>query len=172
MFRRSSVSFLIGLVFLGQLMAPAPTAASEPTLSADMGGHAIPAIQVGQYYCHDFDYPRIHCFPTDARLEQAVAAYGAGPLATPGSASVAYVRVFQDASFSGNSMYISADYPDLDSIGWNDKISSFYGLNNLAGAFYQNAYYTGLVYSFCCNTQVTYVGNVYNDMFSSVQHTP
>jgi hypothetical protein len=47
-------------------------------------------------------------------------------------------------------------------------ISSFKGLNGLSGHFATDAYNNGRLYPFCCNAWVTYVGDSWNDQFSSV----
>jgi hypothetical protein len=166
------------------LMVPAEVAASDPTIRADLDGRPIPAIQVGDWYCHDFDYPLIHCFRTAADLDAAVASLGyesLGPgvstmdgtssVSPSGVLAVSYVRVFVDAGYAGSSAYFSVNYTNLGVIGWNDKISSFVGLDSATGQFFEHIYYTGFIFGFCCNTQVSYVGNSSNDRFSSVRRT-
>ena len=169
------------LLALAALLASArPVAADDaPQIIADLEGRVIASTEVGEYHCHDFDFPRIHCFTSSAELEAAVAALGVDPgpqePASMGSGdglgilATNYVRIFADASFGGSSAYLSANYSDLSSIGWNDRISSFYGLNSARGEFWEHKGYTGFVYGFCCNQQVSYVGDAYNDKFSSVR---
>jgi hypothetical protein len=166
------------------LMVPAEVAASDPTIRADLDGRPIPAVQVGDWYCHDFDYPLIHCFRTAADLEAAVASLGYQPLgpgtitkegpnvASPTVAlALSYVHVYVDASYSGGSAYFSVNYSNLGLIGWNDKISSFVGLDSATGQFFEGTGYTGFIFGFCCNSAVPYVGNSSNDRFSSVRRT-
>lgn len=58
---------------------------------------------------------------------------------------------------------------DLSSIGWNDMISSFKAMHGLSGHFATDALNGGRLFpTFCCNTQVPYVGDAWNDLFSSV----
>jgi hypothetical protein len=166
------------------LIVPAGVAASDPTIRADLDGRPIPAVQIGDWFCHDFDYPLIHCFRTGAELDAAVAGLGYQPLG-PGTSTndrlsptspsgvlaVSYVRVFVDAGYAGSSAYFSVDYWNLGLIGWNDKISSFVGLDSATGQFFENASFGGFIFGWCCNTQVSYVGNSSNDRFSSVRRT-
>jgi hypothetical protein len=84
-------------------VAPAPRATS---LSADLNGTAIDVARVGLYYCHDFAYPRIHCFSTAGRLEAAVQ-----PVLS--ASSINYVAVFDYTSYQGPYMYISQNYSVL-----------------------------------------------------------
>ena len=166
------------------LIFPATAAAAEPAIRADLGGKPIPLVEVGSWYCHDFDFPLIHCFRSAAALDAAVSNLGYEPLTIGAEAStsvgatspsvvlaVSYVRVFVDANYSGNSAYFSVNYSNLGLIGWNDKISSFAALNSASGRFFEHNNYAGFVYGFCCNSQVSYVGNSYNDRFSSVSQT-
>ena len=155
------------LVLAGTLLAPTPVTASE--IRADLEGLPIAATSVGKFHCHDLDFPRIHCYSSASALETAVDdAVGSAELPIDGVLAVSYVRIFESASFVGASAYLSQSYSDLRTIGWNDRISSFQALNSLSGRFFEHINYAGFVYSFCCNTQVSYVGDAYNDRFSSV----
>ena len=85
------------------------------------------------------------------------------------STALVYVIAYRDAGYLGPSIAISRDYDDLRTIGWNDVISSFKAVNGLSGHFATDARNGGRLYpSFCCNVQVTYVGDTWNDQFSSV----
>jgi hypothetical protein len=166
------------------LILPAPAVAANPTIRADLEGRPIPAAQVGDWYCHDFDYPLIHCFETGAELDAAVASLGyeplgpgasidarLSPISPAGVLAISYVRVFVDASYFGSSAYFSVNYPNLGLIGWNDKISSFIGLDSATGQFREDINYVGFIYGWCCNSAVPYVGDSSNDRFSSVRRT-
>lgn len=173
------------VVLASSLLAlPPGVAAGEPPIRADLDGRPIPVVDVGDWFCHDFDYPVIHCFRSAAELDAAVADLGVAPLEPSGDTAVSsslgspsvvlglsYVRVFVDAGYAGNSAYFSVNYSNLGLIGWNDKISSFIALNGLSGQFFENTNYWGLVDSFCCSQSVSYVGDIYNDKFSSVRQT-
>jgi len=164
------------------LIAPTAVAASGPAIRADLEGRPIPAGQVGDWYCHDFEYPVIHCFRTPADLDAAVASLGyeslgpdadavAGTASPAGVLLISYVHVYADANYSGASAYFAFDYSNLGVIGWNDKISSFVGLDNATGQFFEGINYTGAIFGWCCNSAVPYVGNGSNDRFSSVRRT-
>lgn len=153
--------------------APPAGATSEPVIVADLGGRPIPAVDVGRYHCEDSDFPRIHCYTSAAELERAVASRLAAPtsegLRAPATVlATNYVRVFADTGFQGASAYLSTPYDDLGVIGWNDRISSFQGQSGNGGTFYQHIYEGGAAYSFSAYQIVTYVGDAYNDTFSSV----
>jgi hypothetical protein len=129
-------------------------------LVADLEGQPLELARVGTLYCHDFDFPRIHCFRTAAALTTAVTPV----LAT---SSVNYVLIFDYTTYAGAYMYISQDYSILAVIGWNDRISSFKAVNSQSGTFYGDWLYGGSQYGFCCNQNVSSLGS-YNDTFSSV----
>lgn len=155
--------------------APDPAgAASEPVIVADLGGRPIPALDVGRYHCEDLDFPRIHCYRTAAELEAAMARrLGAqmhvGTTAPATTLATSYVRIFADKGFQGASAYLSVPYDDLSVIGWNDRISSFQGQAGNGGTFFEHIYGGGFAYPFSAYQQVPYVGDVYNDRFSSVR---
>ena len=77
--------------------------------------------------------------------------------------------MFADARFQGASAYLSAQYDDLSVIGWNDRISSFQGQSGNGGTFFEHIYEGGFAYGFAANQWVNYVGDPYNDKFSSVK---
>ena len=147
------------------LAAPAATLAATgeaTSLRADLEGKPIALSQVGHWYCQDFAPPAIHCFKTSVALES-------DPMTMAAAASVNYVIVYEFPSFAGAYMYISQDYSVLATIGWNDRISSFRGLNSQGGVFFVDWFYSGSSWNFCCNTQTTFLGT-YDDAFSSVHH--
>jgi hypothetical protein len=89
--------------------------------------------------------------------------------AAAGVTATAYVRAYADATFGGSSFTFSSDYTNLGAVGWNDRISSYVSLNCGAGEFREHSGYAGFRYAFSCGDQVTYVGDAYNDRFSSVR---
>ena len=143
-------------------------AKSEPAIRADLEGRPIPAVEVGRYACHDLDFPLIHCFSSLDELDAALAARLTGQAGVPTLALAAYVKVFPDRDLQGNPAILSAPYDDLSVIGWNDRISSFQGLAGAGGTFFEHIYGSGHVYPFGAYQIVTYVGDPYNDTFSSV----
>jgi hypothetical protein len=134
--------------------------ALETKLEADLDGRPLELVKVGNYFCQDFDYPRIHCYSKSSALETAVAP----ALAASG---VTYVVGFDYTFWGGPYMYFSQNYTVLAYIGWNDRVSSFLAQNNLSGRFWTDWFYGGTYYGFCCNSQVPALGS-YDNTFSSV----
>ena len=164
---------VLAFVMAGVYARPA-SGTSEPVIEADLGGRPIPAVDVGRYHCEDFDFPRIHCYLSAAELERAVERRLAAPTPSGSAAltvalAIDYVRIYADLYFGGASAYLSVPYDDLSVIGWNDRISSFQGLAGSGGTFFEHSYGGGFAYPFNANQQVTYVGDAYNDKFSSVK---
>lgn len=171
--RRAFISLLIALSAMPMLAAPA--SAESPVLIAELEGQPIPATSAGDYYCHDFDYPVIHCFRTADALERSVegltAVVGADSATIAGTTAVSYVKIYDYASYAGNYAYISQDYSQLGDIGWNDRISSYIALNSETGAFYTNAGFGGTIDYFCCNQGVASLSSTFNNQISSVRRT-
>jgi len=166
MFRRRS-ALVVALV--AALLAPPAASAAEPSLhvTADLDGKPIPVASVPTFHCHDFDYPRIHCFETAAELETAIQPI----VGLLGVTSIAYVQIFENTWYGGASMTVSQDYSILATVAWNDRISSFRVLNSETGNFYWDWLYGGgTPYTFCCNQSVPTIG-IWNDNISSVRRT-
>lgn len=134
-----------------------------------LDGQSLPLDEVGRYHCHDLRSPVITCYRTSAQLEAAVKGWMDRPGVEEGVAAVSYVRVWEHADRQGASMYVSADYTNLGSIGWNDRISAFRSVNAGAGKFYHDSYMSGMHYAFCCGVVVENVGSTHNDKFTSVE---
>lgn len=171
---KSALAALALVLSLLPVYAPPGGAASEPVIEADLEGRPIPAVDVGRHHCEDFDFPRIHCYPSAADLERAVALRLASPLPSGPeplvtSTAAGYVRIYADIFFGGASAYLSVPYDELSVIGWNDRISSFQGQAGAGGTFFEHIYGGGFAYPFNAYQQVTYVGDAYNDRFSSVR---
>jgi hypothetical protein len=156
------------------VLIPSAAAAQTSPIKADFNGRPIPASEVVKYHCSALDYPVIHCYSSqtardaaDARLTMPRAANQASSPAVP--TATGYVIAYVDVSYAGASISLSTNYANLTSIGWNDRISSLKSIGNGSGDFYQNAYYVGWIYGFCCNQAIWYVGDFYNDQFSSLQ---
>jgi hypothetical protein len=161
--RRAS-TLVAGLLMLSAT-APVAAFAGEPgqsPLRADLDGKPIPLIEVGDWYCHDFDAPVIHCFSSPKALETDVA-----PILA--ATSVTYVVVYEFTTFQGAYLYISNDVTVLGTLGWNDRISSFSVRNSMSGRFWTDWFYGGTSYYFCCNQWVGSLGS-YDNTFSSVFH--
>ena len=155
------------------LMNATPADAASPALRVTLDGRTIAARTAGHWQCHDLDYPRIQCYRSRATLERAVHAYLARPGGASGStlavdSGVAYVHVYENAGYLGASMYLSQDYANLGTIGWNDRITSFKVVNGGSGVFRRDAGPGGASYSFCCGSQVSNIGSTWNDQISAV----
>ena len=165
--RTAALAALVLIVATG-----AAGAAARGPLRADLDGEPIALEDVANYDCHDADYPLIHCYRSSADLDDSLARYTAEAGAEAVTAGTAYVRAYRDATFSGGSFTFSQNYANLESIGWNDRISSLQSLNCGRGEFREHANYLGFVYTFYCGSLITYVGDYYNDKFSSVERLP
>jgi hypothetical protein len=157
------------VMHMSAFVSVAPVAASSG-LVATLAGRPISLQQAGSLSCHDFDYPALRCFATPEALGADVERQVEGrSVSTQGfdSAQVLYVTVFEHASFAGRYMVISADQAWLSSVGWNDMISSLQS-HGASGNFRENSPASGFIYFFSPNSSVSYVGDAYNDKFSSV----
>lgn len=158
---------LIGAVLLAaSTVQPASAAAHPARLTADLDGRPIPVAQVGRNFCHDRDYPVIHCFSTARGLESARSSLSASAAAVTDSAN--YVVVFSGQTYSGNYFYISQNYDMLAVVGWNDRIRSYKALNGYPGRFYTDWFGSGAEQSFCCNNAIPYLSSMFDAQFSSV----
>jgi hypothetical protein len=170
-FGRLATLLLIGAVLVAAIperAAGAGPGGDDPVaggvasnLHADLDGKPIALDQVGNFYCHDFDYPAIHCFSSAAGLSASAQT----ALATT---SLTYVAIFDYPLYSGSAMYVSQNYPVLALIGWNDRVSSFIDENGVTGRFHTDWFYSGLTFAFCCNQWVASLGS-YDNTFSSVE---
>jgi hypothetical protein len=141
--------------------------ASSDGLTADLDGRPIKTQSVGAYYCHDFDYPHIHCYSTPAALEAEVGSGETGTYVMTAGASD-YLTVYSEPMFGGSYAHLAQNYDGLWAIGWNDRISSFKVRNNASGWFFQDWYGGGWKYAFCCDAQATGLSGSYDNQFSSV----
>lgn len=167
------------LLLAGLLLVGTTGATPGSPIRAELDGETIAPAAVGDHYCHDFDWPQIRCFTTAAALEAAVrnhlrdkGAVGAAMTMSLSTAPVTasatkYVKVFELGAFAGNIAFLSRDYPDLNSIGWGDKISSYIVYNNASGEFYTHWWYSGAIDYYCCNQSVAALSSTYDDQFSS-----
>lgn len=163
---RQNRARLLGLALALAVTLPTGQVSGSTGIRAVMDGKPITLKEAETLSCHDFDFPVLTCFADSAQMEKAAAERFAERKAMA-VASSGYVVVFEHGAYAGATRTISQSYSYLGDIGFNDKISSFksYGAT---GRFYDNAPPGGLVYSFGGSTWVSYVGDTYNDKFSSV----
>jgi hypothetical protein len=166
---RRAITLLVWACLIVMTPHSSAVAASQP-LRAKLDGTAMPLASVGRFHCHDLRYPTIECFRRRVDVERAAKRILAGPSRSEPTLALAtsYVRVFEHSSFAGASAYFSVSYPDLRTIGWNDRISSYLVVNGGSGTFYEHISYGGRTDSFCCAQSVSNVGSTFNDTFSSV----
>ena len=138
----------------------AALASDEPT--AELDGRRIDPALVSEYHCHDFDNPVFRCFGTESELDADMAARRGG-----GDFGAGYIRAYADAGLSGSSIILTSDVWNLASIGWNNRISSVQSVGFQSGTFHQHAGYGGWGFFVCCGAGYTYVGDAFNDQFSS-----
>ena len=167
------------------VLAPA-TSATElesggpPGVFAELDGRPLKLRDVGKYYCHDFDYPRITCSrnpqvtqrsvdtkvaEAEARVELAADSFAT--LSMEEEEGGHYATIYDGMTFSGSWMVVSQDYDALFWVGWNDRISSFRSRYYGAGSFYTDWYGNGSAWRFCCNQYVSSLGG-YDNSFSAV----
>ncbi|GEM_PF-1471663 len=165
---KHAISVVVVALTLVSLGLPTPAGAASQakaggtgtTLRADLDGVPIKLVDVGHWYCHDFDYPVIHCFSHPEDLEKS------SSLALAAT-SVTYVTVYEFTFYQGAYMHISQDYSILALIGWSDRISSLVVHTSAGGVFWTDWLYSGTRYSVCCLQQIGSLGS-FNDTFSSV----
>jgi hypothetical protein len=161
--RLSALMAAAGLLVLTVAGPASARVAQRPDgMSADLDGKPIQLVQVGQWYCHDFDYPRIHCFTDPRSLD------GSTSLAVAGT-GVVYATVYEFTTYQGAYMHMSENYSALSLLGWNDRISSYVAKNSMSGAFWTDWLYGGTRYNFCCNQSLGSLGS-FDNTFSSVFH--
>jgi len=115
-------------------------------------------------HCHDLGPTALSCFATEAERDASlVTLQGEMMLAS----SSGYVIAYSNPSFGGSSVVLSQDYGHLGHIGWDDRISSYKAYTPLTGYFFEHTWYGGRAQAYCCNAQVTYVGDALNNRFSS-----
>lgn len=176
MVRRLSVSALLLTIVLSTDAVGTVASDDSLPLTADLEGRRIALARVSDFYCHDFDWPAIHCFVAPAALEAAVwdilgeseSTVAAG--VDPGSGGgVAYIRVFDWTWYAGTYIYLSANYPNLGVIGWNDRISSYTGSNSQTSALSVNTWYSGSTLLVCCNQKAATLSSTFDNKISSAQ---
>lgn len=155
------IAAAIVLVLTCVAIADGPTHANargildEATLASDINR---------TQHCHD-GRGTLACFASEAdRDADFESSREAGVQALSGGG---WVIAYAHASFAGSSVTLSQSYANLGTIGWNDVISSYKVYTSLTGAFYKNTSYGGGFQSYCCWWQVSYVGDAFNDTFSS-----
>ncbi len=81
----------------------ASDSAAPVVVVADLDGAPLAVADIPNHKCHDFDFPRIHCFAAAADLGNAVAA-AHGDSAT---ALTDYAVVYDAPNFAGGYLFVS-----------------------------------------------------------------
>lgn len=157
--RRATISAATVLISLA-LVAPVTARTSAPEeLTADLDGVPIKLVDVGKWFCHDFDFPLIHCYSSAMALETSsstVLAFG----------PTDYATIYEFGSYAGAYMHVSQNYTDLFGIGWNDRVSSLKARNSEDSHFHTDWFYNGTALYVCCNSQLSTLGS-FDNTFSS-----
>lgn len=148
---------------------------------AELDGQEISPTDVVRFHCHDLLAPVIRCFTTqaarDADIDQlagasALTSSATGATGATSATSVIYVLAYEAINYGGASIALSQPQADLSSLGWNDVISSFKSTNGGHPRWWDAANYQGATWQWGKSFWVSYVGDLANDRFSSVQNYP
>lgn len=173
---RLAAAFILALAASLPGGTPAAAATSPSPVVADVEGQPIGVDQIHDFYCHDRDFPRVHCFRTSGGLARALAAPRLAPAssqlaASPAAGTGDYVIIYAGQYLSGSYMVVSQDYDTLVIVGWNDHIRSFTALNGASGAFYTDWFGGGYRLAFCCNASTRYLSSTFDQTITSVYRT-
>ena len=168
----------LGLAMALLIVVASPTASRSdvtvPITRATLDGQLVALSVAAQHHCHDLIPGQLTCFSSEVVRDAAAA--GLMPLTGTASdaevgpdSSGGYVIAWVDATYAGASVILTQDYDDLRTIGWNDRISSYKVYTNLTGAFHTDIHFSGGYQLYCCFAQVSYVGDHFNDTFSSFE---
>lgn len=148
--------------------AASPSRGTPSSIRAELGGRPVKPELIPSYYCHDFDYPVIHCYHSSAELEAAKAQRGSTDGFSASFTAADYVTIYDGTIWTGPYMDVSQNYDALFSIGWNDRISSYKARNSASGKFWTDWFAQGTGRTFCCNTQVSSLPAGLDNAFSSI----
>jgi hypothetical protein len=153
----------------GAVLGSSQPAALSSKIVADVDGRSINPASIPSFYCHDFDYPRIHCSRSAAGLKVSEAKIArSSKSVSPYFGVNDYVTIFDGPNYSGSFMDVSQNYDVLFSIGWNDRISSYKARNSDSGIFWTDWFASGSGVTFCCNTNVSSLPASLDNAFSSM----
>ena len=164
---------MVGSLILTVVLAGVPAHASAKTIHVTLDGRPSTVRQAAAFHCHDLTVFKLRCFTSSAERDRAVdnilwsPTNGSGEDEPGRPASTGYVIAYAAITYGGSSVVLSMNYANLGTIGWNNIISSYRVFTNLTGAFYQNTSYGGGTQLYCCFSDVAYVGDPFNDTFSS-----
>ena len=134
-------------------------------IAATLDGRPATVLEASRHHCVATPTSHLTCFTNSSDRDQAVA----GSFSSLSASATGYVIAYADATYFGASVVLSQNFTNLGTIGWSDRISSYKVYTSQTGFFYQGTSYTGAYQSYCCFAQVPYVGNAFNDTFSSFE---
>jgi hypothetical protein len=161
------VAGLVAILTISLLggVSGASRSGQQAIIVADVDGHPIKSALTSAYFCHDFDFPRIHCFRSAKSLKAAEAKTAS---VSPYFSTNDYVTIFDGPNYSGAFMDVSQNYDALFSIGWNDRISSFKARNGASGEFWTDWFASGTGLGFCCSSNISSLPSNLDNAFSSM----
>ena len=166
------LALVAAVLLIAAAAGPAVAApAAAPDVSADkvvvdLEGKAITVSEIPTFYCHDRDFPKIHCYRSGAKADLAVREFG--PVSAAAASATDYVIVYSSPSYAGSYFYVSQNYDVLAIIGWNDRIRSYRAQNSGQGVFWTDWLGNGTGQAFCCNQTVPVLSATLDRQFSSV----
>jgi hypothetical protein len=160
-------STALAAVIVALSLFPGPGRAAQ-TLMVTLDGTSTSLTQSTKYHCHDLIAGQLTCYRSASRRDADVTRLLEHRRANAlGATATGYVIAYAGISYTVSSVVLTQNYANLATIGWDNVISSYKVFTNLTGAFYSNTYYAGLTQYYCCFRDVPYVGDGYNDTFSS-----
>jgi hypothetical protein len=161
---------------------PGPAGAGDPEqgLTATYYGQRIDPREASHHFCHTRDYPIVRCFDSQAEVDADLGWIEPSAPGQGGSASTEtpragllpdftgpYTIAYWDLDYGGNALTLYGPLANLDSLGWNDAISSIKSVNCGIPRYWTDANYSGTYWQNGCNV---WSPNLYgqNDAFSSV----
>ena len=183
MVRLARFSFvLLAVVWFAVLPGAAGAEDPAPGLTATYYGQRIDPREASHHFCHTRDYPIVRCFDSQAEVDADLGWIEPTAPGQPGSAASQaaptgllpdftgpYSIAYWDINYGGTALTLYVAIANLDSLGWNDAISSIKSVNCGIPRYWTNADYGGTYWQNGCNV---WSPNLYgqNDTFSSVQN--
>lgn len=165
---------LLGMLIL----TPTGVSATDANLHAEMDGQFIAIKRIPTLHCHDAAYPEVRCFVSELQRDKDFASSMAptaslGAQVAPTSETLAtlavtYVIWYDNANYGGGSFQTANSWSNMVDISWNDRISSFKAYNNGRPKWFQDSDYGGWWTMWGTNVWLSYVGDAFNDQFTSV----
>lgn len=112
-----AAGFIAGVLAISTLWSVAAVSAASPygpsasAIMVDVDRQQIKPDLTSSFYCHDFDYPLIHCNRTAGNLKAAeTVVFASRSAVSPNFTSADYVTIFDGAGYTGAAMDLSQNY--------------------------------------------------------------